>query len=274
MYLTPSEYITYGGIKPLNHLELFKFQKMFESALYPNTYMVENFKIEKGEYPLEIKIAMVAFVNHVIKNGEVLFGIPIGGATVGTVSIDYNNEMLKSYGDMSKIITPEVRMILKTTNVLNPHAVYKQMKFRGTFPAFVNPLIEPAEEETISSDIYETGTDLPPLEEIYRDLPKQTITFFKPNNVSIGGSVVRKTNQVDFIEVGKAICTFEKVKSSDNTYGYVIVPPFLITGEEFFVDVDWKFEVEENNNISTFEVGEFHTYMNKDVLHHTRVTLQ
>lgn len=269
MYITPDEFLIYGGIKPLNNLELFKFQKMFESALHPNTYMIENFNAEKGEYPLEVKIAMTSFINHVLKNGEVLFGIPIGGATVGTVSIDYNNEMLKSYGDMSKIITPEVKMILKPTNVLNPAAAYKKMCFRGTMPFVVNP-----QNETISTAMYEKGVNLPPLEEIYRDLPKQLITFFKPGENIVSGSVVRNATQVEFIEVGKAECTFEKIKSSDNTYGYLIVPPYLITGEEFFVDSDWKFEVVEGNNIHTHEVGEFHTYENKDALHHTRITLQ
>lgn len=270
MWLTPQEYTLLGGSLNLTEMDMFKYQRMFEGALHPNTYMVEDFATcNDGSYPLEIKLAMTSFINHMSQNNDVLFGLPLGGVTVGTTSIDYNNDMLGNYGNMKYIITPEVKMILKRTNVLNPLATYKRMKFRGIVGAFATP----HDNEALVSAVESTQASLPTLETIYRNLPKRMVEFSRPKDSL--DSFVEIEEEKEYEIVGSCLCTYEEVQSSDNTYGYVIAPPTFPHGEKLTVESDWKMNIEvSDTEIKSYDVGGFHTYMNMDELHHTRITLQ
>lgn len=271
-YITPEEFTQLGGVSELNHLDIFQYQTQFDSALHPNTYMIRDWSLANdGLFPLEIKMAFTKFINHLIINGDNLFAPPVGGVTVGTTSIDYVNGALDVYGSPKLLITPEVKMILKRTNILNPMASMKRMHFIGTRPEFVTP-----GQQAITTTIQQGKGNLPTLEAMSVGIPKLLCEFKRlVENVSGGVVVDEDLTHEEYEVVGEAYCTHEDITSEQNTYGYLIAPPHFISGDEFKIKTDYRVFVHmHNGDVKEYGIEDYHVYNNNNEVHHTRITLE
>lgn len=264
-YLTDEEYKYYGGKYELTMLELVKYNMQFAALIHPNQRMLELFynqlvlnlhgeTVPLNKYPLEVKIAMIVYIEFMIDNKSQLEALPIGGSTVGSTSIDYVNAVAENFGDVRYRVPKTVKEILKPTNLLSPTwALYNHnTPCRGTIPSDMAVPFDP-KAETVDT-IFKQGNSsaLHSIKEITGVLPSLQMKAYEKIRV-MDGSIV--TDEYDYVLKHEFLGWVRNREFDANYSASVVIPPQDNDGVNVQIEVGDRIEFTSGDTTTNYTVG-------------------
>lgn len=264
-YLTAEEYKYYGGKYELTMLEIVKYNMQFATLIHPNQQMLElfynqlvpNFQGEKvplNKYPLEVKIAMIVYIEFMVDNKSQLEALPIGGSTVGSTSIDYVNAVAENFGDIRYRVPKTVKEILKPTNLLSPTwALYRHnTPCLGTIPPeMVSPFDTNVDTVNMTDDRDNLST-LHSIKEILDVLPSVHMKLYEEIRV-IDGSIV--TDEYEYVLKHEFLGWVRSREFDANYSASVVIPPKDNDGVNVEIEVGDRIEFTYGGTTTNYTVG-------------------
>lgn len=187
-YLTLEEYTLLGGEnKKLTSLDLINASLKFKRLVYPNDVLIDRWYTKNESYPLEVKLAMVEFVDYITNNAKRFNTLPIASQMVGSLSMSYSNVSAKNFNNVKFSFPESVTAILKPTNLLNP-SIWNIKTATGRFTLFDREMFVTIQEEiNANASTGDTETDeftdgngnvLFTTEEFFRTSPYMSINVY------------------------------------------------------------------------------------------------
>jgi hypothetical protein len=218
-FITIDQYQDLGGQNKLSEQELQKYNVMFASLIRTNLFMLSPFYKEYGDYPLEIKMAMVEYIDFQIAKAQV--DPNISSSSVGSTSVSYNDHNdAKYYGDLRFQIPIAVKQILLPTNILTPYPSSKRQPLLATPYHPVSPLKE------------QDNVPLHNASSLIESMPHIEVTLYKElvdgKNVNEDEIEVRPTSK--YQELGTVKGWVKDTFFTDDHFAWFIIEPYLPDG--------------------------------------------
>jgi hypothetical protein len=277
-YLTKEEYEYYGGKYSLSMLDIVKYNMQFASLIHPNQRMLElfynqlvpNFQgelVPLNKYPLEVKVAMIVYIEFMIENKSQLEALPIGGSTVGSTSVDYVNGVAENFGALRYRVPKTVKEILKPTNLLSPTwALYNHNRpCLGTIPPEMAVPFEPTQVGVSEVFGQPNSTILHSIKEITGILPSIQMKLYDEVRVMDGAIV---TDQVDYVLKHEFIGWVRNREFESNYSASVVIPPQDDDMVDIEVNVGDRIEFTYGDTTTTYSVAGLDKHLDHNGLTH------
>jgi hypothetical protein len=220
------------------------------------------------------------YIRFNIDNDVVLNSLPIGGSTVGSTSIDYVNSVADNFGNILYRMSPKVRELLKSTNLLSPRAYTgncSSIVFIGTPHVTPKaPSLPEIEQKALvvdsnvyTNDLSSSQARLHSMEELLKLMPSTEMTITRRERVMDGAI---HTGTYNLVKLGVVKGWYRSNETNEDSRAFVIIKPQYLDPLDLDVTlrtnyiVEWEVaDINYKYNILSFDQhldfdGKIHHY--------------
>lgn len=262
--ITPEQYTLLTNGKTIGFVDCDRYNMQLDGLLTPNQYMLDDWFEKYGDYPYEIKLAMVIYIDFQVNNKQQLDNIPIGGSTVGSTSIDYVNTVANNFGSNQFRLPKSIKEILKPTNILNPMWNGRRLSFIGTDFTTVVPKVEETRAQA-TTQVEDRESGLHSVAELMEMMPSLEIEVYSMQPQLSQGNVVVKN---DYVLQGTVIGWNRNTRMQDDVRSTIIITPRYVDGSDVELKAGDRIRYYENDTLRDYKVKGFDEHLDDNGKRH------